>query len=177
MPGRHHSAVGRYVTRALADGSSTVGEIFDEMVTMTEQWLARADEARPDPPAIDRRIRAALVTAMKVGIPLLHDHVSRALGTDMFEPEGDRLVALALIDIYSHRLLLEEDASSPLRPGWMRARSRPAGTFGPSRPAANSADGMRHRWAPASCGAKTDDGTADDQQLGRCSGACVGEHA
>ena len=104
--------VGRYVARALADGSVTVGVIFDEMVTMTEQWLSRADEARPDPPAIDPRIRAALITAMKVGIPLLHDHVSRALGTDMFEPEGDRLVALALIDIYSHKLLDDKDASA-----------------------------------------------------------------
>jgi AcrR family transcriptional regulator len=99
---------GRYVARALADGSGAVGAIFDEMVTMTEQWLARADEARSDPPTIDRRTRAALVTAMKVGVPLLHDHVSRALGTDMFEPEGERIIALALLDIYSHRLLDEQ---------------------------------------------------------------------
>ena len=110
--GQTSQRVGRYVTRALADGSAGIGLIFDEMVTMTEQWLARADEARSDPPAIDRRIRAALVTAMKVGIPLLHDHVSRVLGTDMFEPEGERLVALALIDIYSHKLLGEEDSSA-----------------------------------------------------------------
>ena len=98
------------MARSLADGSPTVGAIFDEMVTMTEQWLARADEARSDPPAIDRRIRAALVTAMAAGIPLLHEHVSRALGTDMFGPEGDRLVALALLDIYSHTLIDEEAA-------------------------------------------------------------------
>ena len=94
--------VGRYVARALADGSVTVGVIFDEMVTMTGQWLARVDELRPDPPTIDSRTRAALITAMKVGIPLLHDHVSRALSTDMFEPQGERLVPIALIDIYSH---------------------------------------------------------------------------
>jgi AcrR family transcriptional regulator len=103
--------VGRYVTRALADGSVTVGVIFDEMVTMTEQWLSRADEVRPDPPTIDSRTRAALITAMKVGIPLLHDHVSRALGTDMFEAEGERRVALALIDIYSHKLPDDRDIS------------------------------------------------------------------
>jgi AcrR family transcriptional regulator len=108
---------GRYVARALADGSITVGRIFDEMVTMTEQWLARADAVRPDPPTIDRRIRAALITAMKAGIPLLHDHVSRNLGTDMFEPEGDQLVALALLDIYSHKLL-DEEAALPLRLGF-----------------------------------------------------------
>ena len=96
---------GRYVARSLADGSATAGPIFDEMVEMTEQWLTRADQLRPDPPAIDRRIRSALVTAMAMGIPLLRVHVSRAIGTDIFEPEGDRLVVLALIDIYSHDLL------------------------------------------------------------------------
>lgn len=96
---------GRYVARSLTDASPTVGPIFDELVTMTEAWLERADEARTDAPTVDRRVRAALVTAMKVAIPLLHDHVSRALGADMFEPEGERLVALALLDIYSHPLI------------------------------------------------------------------------
>ena len=102
----------RYIARALVDGSATAGPIFDEMVTQTEQWLARADESRPDPPAVDRRIRAALVTAMKVGIPLLHEQVSRAMGTDLFAPEGDRLLALGLLDIYSHTLINAETASA-----------------------------------------------------------------
>ena len=95
----------RYLARALADGSPTVRPIFDEMVTLTEQWLERSDNNRSDRPAIDRRIRAALLTAMAAGIPLLHEHVSRALGTDMFGPEGDRLLALGLLDIYTHPLL------------------------------------------------------------------------
>ena len=102
----------RYIVRALAEGSGTAGPIFDEMVTQTEQWLARADQARPDPPAVDRRIRAALITAMAVGIPLLHEHLSRAIGTDMFAPEGDRLVTLGLLDIYSHKLLNEQTATA-----------------------------------------------------------------
>ena len=118
IPARRHRAqqtskpFGHYVARSLADGSPTVGPIFDEMVTMTEQWLARADDSRTDTPTVDRRIRAALVTAMKIGIPLLHDHVSRVLGTDMFGPEGDRLVALALLDIYSHALIDDDVATS-----------------------------------------------------------------
>jgi hypothetical protein len=95
----------RYIVRALADGSATAGPIFDEMVTATELWLARADQARPDPPAVDRRIRAALVTAMAAGIPLLHEQLSRAMGTDMFGPEGDRLLTLGLLDIYSHPII------------------------------------------------------------------------
>jgi AcrR family transcriptional regulator len=102
----------RYIVRALADGSTTAGPIFDEMVTLTEEWLARADEIRPDPPAVDRRIRAALISAMAAGIPLLHEHLSRAIGTDIFEPEGDRLITLGLLDIYSHKLINEETASA-----------------------------------------------------------------
>ena len=103
---------GTYVARSLADGSPTVGPIFDELVTMTEAWLARADDSRTDTPTVDRRVRAVLVTAMKIGIPLLHEHVSRSLGTDMFGPEGDRLIALGLLDIYSHALIDDDVATS-----------------------------------------------------------------
>lgn len=103
---------GLYVARSIADRSPTAEPIFDELVTMTEAWLARADDSRTDTPAVDRRIRAALVTAMKIGIPLLHEHVSRTLGTDMFGPEGGRLIALALLDIYSHALIDEDAATS-----------------------------------------------------------------
>jgi AcrR family transcriptional regulator len=38
------------------------------------------------PRAVDHRIRAALVTAMAAGIPLLHEQLSRAMGTDIFGP-------------------------------------------------------------------------------------------
>ena len=103
---------GHYIARSLTDGSATAAPIFDEMVTMTEAWLARSDDGRADPPAVDRRIRSALVTAMALGIPLLHEHVSRALGADMFEPEGDRVMALALLDIYAHPLLDGATAAS-----------------------------------------------------------------
>jgi AcrR family transcriptional regulator len=102
----------RYIARALADGSATAAPLFDEMVTLTEQWLARADETRPDPPAVDRRIRAALVTAMAAGLPLLHEHVSRAIGADMFGPAGERVLSLGLLDLYSHQLLSAETAAA-----------------------------------------------------------------
>ena len=94
-----------YIARSLSDGSPTSGPLFDELSAATEEWLAHADATRPDPPDVDRRVRAALVTAMALGIPLLRDHVSRALGVDATTPEGDRLVVLGLLDIYSHRLI------------------------------------------------------------------------
>ena len=76
----------RYIVRALAENSPSAAAIFDEMVTMTEHWLERADEARPDRPAVDRRIRAALISAMASGIPLLHEQLSRTVGADIFGP-------------------------------------------------------------------------------------------
>ena len=102
----------RYIVRALAENSPSAAAIFDELVAVTEQWLKRADEARPDRPTVDRRIRAALISAMKSGIPLLHEQLSRAVGADIFGPEGGRLVALGLLDIYSHPLISEEDAAA-----------------------------------------------------------------
>lgn len=38
--------------------------------------------------------------------------MSRALGTDMFGPEGERLTALALLDIYFHALIEQDVAKS-----------------------------------------------------------------
>jgi len=102
----------RYVARALTGGSDSSAAMFDEMVSAAELWLARVDAARAEPPALDRRIRAALVTAMKCGIPLLHEQLSEVFGTDIFGPEGRRLLALGLLDIYSHPLISREDAAA-----------------------------------------------------------------
>jgi hypothetical protein len=49
---------------------------------------------------------------MGAGILLLHEQLSRAMGTDMFGPEGDRLLTLGLLDIYSHAIIDAETASA-----------------------------------------------------------------
>jgi AcrR family transcriptional regulator len=95
----------RYVARSLVDGSAEAGPLFDQMVDVAEQWIAGRDADRADPPEVDARTRAAIVTAMTVGIPLMREHLSRVLGVDLFAPEGDRLVALGLLDLYSHPLV------------------------------------------------------------------------
>lgn len=99
-----------YLARALAEGAA--GTVFDEMVGMCEEWIAMADQARPDPPDVDRRSRATVITAMALSIPVLHQHVSRGIGVDLFTPDGDQKLARALIDVYSHPLLSLEDAAS-----------------------------------------------------------------
>jgi AcrR family transcriptional regulator len=98
----------RYLARALLDGSPTVAAMFDQIAAMTTQWIAAADETRTDPPHTDHRTRGALYTAMVLGIPLLHEHLSRVLGVDVLSVDGDRGVALALLDIYSHALITPE---------------------------------------------------------------------
>ena len=101
-----------YISRALVDGSPSVALLFDDLVSMTEQWLIRADDDRADPPMGDRRTRAALIIAMTLGIPLLHTHISRAAGTDIRNGEGERQVAMALLDLYAHPLVTPELAAT-----------------------------------------------------------------
>jgi TetR/AcrR family transcriptional regulator, regulator of cefoperazone and chloramphenicol sensitivity len=101
-----------YIARALMDGSATIAAMFDQMVAPAEQWLTLADENRTDRPVADRRTRAAVFTAMALGVPLLHEHLSRVLGVDIFSDDGDRQVALALLDLYAHAVMSPEMAAS-----------------------------------------------------------------
>jgi AcrR family transcriptional regulator len=109
----------RYLARALIDKSALAASLFDEMVTMGEQWLARADERRPDPPSVDRRTRAALGAAMTLGIPAFHEHLSRVLDMDVLTPEGERRISLAMLDIWSHTMVSAEYAAT-VRTGFDR---------------------------------------------------------
>jgi AcrR family transcriptional regulator len=99
----------RYLARALAEGAAA--PLFDEMVGLTAQWLADGDSKRPDPPDVDAKTRATVTTAMALAITILHQHVSRSMGVDVFSPEGDQLLARSLIDIYSHPMMSLEDAA------------------------------------------------------------------
>jgi AcrR family transcriptional regulator len=106
----------RYLARALIDESAAAAQIFDEMVALTEQSLRQTDKQRPDPPVADLRARAALMLAMALGIPAFRAHISRNIGTDIFSPEGDRRITLALLDIHSHPAI-SPDSASTLRQG------------------------------------------------------------
>jgi AcrR family transcriptional regulator len=100
----------RYLARALSEGAA--GDLFDSIVSMVEEWLAVADAERPDQPTVARRSRATVFTAMALGVPVLYAHVARGLGVDLETPEGDRELAEALLDIYSHPLLAPSDAAA-----------------------------------------------------------------
>lgn len=97
-----------YLARALVQGSTTLAVFFDEMVRSSEAFMALDDG---DTHVVDLHTRAAVATAMALGVPLLRDQLSRVLGVDTFSVEGDRRVALALLDIYAHAMVTEEFAA------------------------------------------------------------------
>lgn len=99
-----------YITRALVEGSA--GQLFDEMVAMTQEWLAAADQHRVVPAEVDLKSRATVITAMALAVPLLQQHVSRGLGVDVDSPEGDLKMAATLVDVYANPLLTAEQATS-----------------------------------------------------------------
>jgi AcrR family transcriptional regulator len=107
----------RYITRALLDGSPRAAAMFDDMVVLTEQWIGKNNPDVTD----DYRAYAAVLVGMQSGILAMHDHVSRALGVDIFTTDGHVRLAGALADFYSHPLLDPEFAAqtrramSPLR--------------------------------------------------------------
>jgi AcrR family transcriptional regulator len=101
-----------YLARALLDGSPLIGPLFDEMVEYSARMIEQSDERRTDTPPVDGRTRGAVLTAMSLGIPLLRQHLSRVLGADIFGDEGERLLTLASLDLYSHVLISPELAES-----------------------------------------------------------------
>jgi AcrR family transcriptional regulator len=103
LPSVHPTIVllNKYVTQALLDGSPSAAAMFDDMVALTEQWISKH---APDVTE-DYRGYAAVLVGMQSGILAMHDHVSRALGVDIYTTDGHLRMAGALADFYSHQLL------------------------------------------------------------------------
>jgi AcrR family transcriptional regulator len=101
----------RYITRALLDGSPSAAAMFDDMVRLGEDWLAKF---APDITE-DRRGYATVLVGMQSGLLSMHEHVSRNLGIDMFSTEGHIRLVGAMIDFYSSTLLEPELAADAHR--------------------------------------------------------------
>jgi AcrR family transcriptional regulator len=110
-----------YIARSLVDGGSTA--LFDEVTGMAEAWIAAFDARREVKVESPARVRAAVVSAWGLAIPMMSEHLSRVMGVDMASPEGFTVLAHALLDLYSHPLMSQEEAAA--------AR---AGLSGPGRP-------------------------------------------
>jgi AcrR family transcriptional regulator len=115
-------ALYRYLARALLDGSPAAASMFDDMVELAEQWLARHHPGQ----STDPRAYAAVLVAMQIGMLGMHDHLSRALGADILSPEGHLRMSRGTVDLHSHALL------SPVQrcPGTSGIRPAPSTTAG-----------------------------------------------
>ncbi|MFA1544966.1 TetR/AcrR family transcriptional regulator [Actinomadura chokoriensis] len=99
--------VQRYLARALTDGSEAANTLFDDAVAFTEEIFERGTPGMRRPTTDDLHAYATVMTAMSVGMVVLHDHLSRALGVDTFTAEGYPRMALAALEI------LDDDLMSP----------------------------------------------------------------
>lgn len=97
----------QYFARSMADGSPAAASMFDEMVELTERWLTEHSQVRPR----DRRAHAAVLVAMELGALMLRDQLSRVLGTDILNPDGNLRFLRARVDFYSQPLLTTEVAA------------------------------------------------------------------
>jgi AcrR family transcriptional regulator len=87
----------RYLARALVDGSPAAATVFDDLVSLTERYLVDRDGLS------DTHTRAVVFTAMRLGATVLHEHVSRALGVDMFHAIPS--IGLATLDIIAPEVI------------------------------------------------------------------------
>jgi hypothetical protein len=97
----HRSAppVLRYLARALVDGSPAAATVFDELVAITEQYLEGV------PAETDAHTRAVVLTAMRLGLTVLHEHVTRGLGVDLLSRPGSARVGRATLDLLAPQLV------------------------------------------------------------------------
>jgi len=103
LPAVHPTALllQRYLVRSMVDGSPAAASLFDQMVELAEQWIARHNPGI----SVDPHAYAAVLVGMQTGLLLLHEHLSRALGADVLSPEGHLRMSRGVLDFYSHPLL------------------------------------------------------------------------
>jgi TetR/AcrR family transcriptional regulator, regulator of cefoperazone and chloramphenicol sensitivity len=95
-----------YLIRSMVDGSEAATKLFDDAVRLSEEWLTRG-EVR----TTDLRAYAAVLVGMQMGVFLLRDQMSRALGVDVETPEGYLRMMRGFVDAFSQALLTPEQTS------------------------------------------------------------------
>lgn len=100
----------RYLGWSLSRGTPATARLFGELVEQSERLLSVAEEngmvrSTPDPHG-----RAVVLLTMQLGFVVLSEHVSRALGTDVFGIEGLVRVTERQMEMFSQGLLTPEAA-------------------------------------------------------------------
>jgi AcrR family transcriptional regulator len=94
----------RYLVRSTLDSPEATSEMFAQMVQVGEEWL--------DSQGIhveDQRAYAAVLVAMQMGMFLMADQLSAALGTDVRKPLGHLRMLRGSVEVFAHPLLAEQE--------------------------------------------------------------------
>ena len=92
-----------YLVRSMVEGATP--RLFLLMVEAGEQWMRTADVDTDDPRAF-----SAVLVAMQLGMFLMRDQLSAALGIDAGTPAGHSRVLKAAVDIFAQPLITAEQA-------------------------------------------------------------------
>jgi TetR/AcrR family transcriptional regulator, regulator of cefoperazone and chloramphenicol sensitivity len=95
-----------YLVRSMMDGSDAAASMFDEMVELGERWLAGQRIESPD-----LRAYAAVLVAMQLGVFLMREQLSWALGEDVGTPAGHARMMSGFVDVFSNPLLTPDQTA------------------------------------------------------------------
>lgn len=105
--GEEDSWLVRYLAIALVEDSPSASAIFEALVAVTEDHLRTREVG-----TTDSRSQAVVLTAMRLGVTVLHRHVGHALNTEVFSEEGVARVSLATLDLLAPGLVDPDRAAS-----------------------------------------------------------------
>jgi AcrR family transcriptional regulator len=97
----------RYLARSVVDGSSSAHAVLERMIVLGEQWIAEQHAGEIG----DQRAVGCVLAAAQIGLLMVREQISHALGADVFSPVGHVRLAHALIEFYSTPLLSPEQAA------------------------------------------------------------------
>ncbi|MFP3914246.1 MAG: TetR/AcrR family transcriptional regulator [Actinomycetota bacterium] len=78
----------RYLGWSLARGTEAAADLFDEMVEESVRLFGMMEERGMVRPTDNPRERSAVFLTMQMGALILHDHLERSIGLDIFQTEG-----------------------------------------------------------------------------------------
>jgi AcrR family transcriptional regulator len=103
-------ALQQYLIRSLMDGSPRGAAMFAAAVQGGERWLAGTELRTDDPRAF-----VAVLGAMKMGMFLMREQLTAALGEDVGELPGYLRMIRASLEIFSQPLLTPEQADEAMK--------------------------------------------------------------
>jgi AcrR family transcriptional regulator len=94
----------RYLVRSTLDTPEATSAMFARMVEVSEEWL--------DSQGIhveDQRAYAAVLVAMQMGMFLMADQLSAAIGADITKPAGHLRMLRGAVEVFAHPLLADQE--------------------------------------------------------------------